>query len=83
MSKDKTAMTEQLANARRTALSHLPRIIASLSALWQAVLATKDKFVFSTNFIITVLITRIFFSTFIFPPFLANKQVVLLEIRES
>ena len=27
------------------ALSHLPRIIASLSALWQAVIVTKDKLV--------------------------------------
>ena len=42
-SKDKSATNEQLLNARRMALSHLPRIIASLSALWQAVLVTKDK----------------------------------------
>ncbi|XP_024938328.1 protein dopey-1 homolog isoform X2 [Cephus cinctus] len=41
--KDKASMTEQHLHARRTALSHLPRIIASLSALWQAVLATKDN----------------------------------------
>ncbi|XP_033225159.1 protein dopey-1 homolog isoform X2 [Belonocnema kinseyi] len=41
--KDKTGSSEQHSHARRTALSHLPRIIASLSALWQAVLATKDN----------------------------------------
>lgn len=41
--KDKSATNEQLLNAKRMALSHLPRIIASLSALWQAVLVTKDK----------------------------------------
>ncbi|XP_014485401.1 PREDICTED: protein dopey-1 homolog [Dinoponera quadriceps] len=41
--KDKTGATELQQHARRTALSHLPRIIASLSALWQAVLATKDN----------------------------------------
>jgi hypothetical protein len=41
--KDKSATNEQLLNARRTALSHLPRIIASLSTLWQAVIVTKDK----------------------------------------
>ncbi|XP_031783167.1 protein dopey-1 homolog isoform X3 [Nasonia vitripennis] len=41
--KDKSATNEQLMNARRMALSHLPRIIASLSALWQAVLVTKDN----------------------------------------
>ncbi|XP_012258853.2 protein dopey-1 homolog isoform X2 [Athalia rosae] len=41
--KDKTGLSEQHLHARRTALSHLPRIIASLSALWQAVLATKDN----------------------------------------
>ncbi|XP_011306689.1 protein dopey-1 homolog isoform X2 [Fopius arisanus] len=39
--KDKPS--EQHLHARRTALSHLPRIIASLAALWQAVLATKDN----------------------------------------
>ncbi|XP_076237177.1 protein DOP1 homolog isoform X6 [Calliopsis andreniformis] len=42
-SKDKTGATELQQHARRTALSHLPRIIASLSTLWQAVLATKDN----------------------------------------
>ncbi|XP_011499422.1 PREDICTED: protein dopey-1 homolog [Ceratosolen solmsi marchali] len=41
--KDKSATNEQLLNARRTALSHLPRIIASLSTLWQAVIVTKDN----------------------------------------
>ncbi|XP_011859860.1 PREDICTED: protein dopey-1 homolog isoform X1 [Vollenhovia emeryi] len=41
--KDKTGANELQQHARRTALSHLPRIIASLSALWQAVLATKDN----------------------------------------
>ncbi|KAH0955706.1 hypothetical protein HN011_002395 [Eciton burchellii] len=41
--KDKTGTTELQQHARRTALSHLPRIIASLSALWQAVLAIKDN----------------------------------------
>ncbi|XP_058800674.1 protein dopey-1 isoform X2 [Phymastichus coffea] len=41
--KDKSSANEQLLNARRMALSHLPRIIASLSALWQAVLVTKDN----------------------------------------
>lgn len=43
--KDKSGPTELQQHARRIALSHLPRIIASLSALWQAVLATKDKYV--------------------------------------
>lgn len=43
--KDKSGATELQQHARRTALSHLPRIIASLSALWQAVLATKDKYI--------------------------------------
>ncbi|CAL7952170.1 unnamed protein product [Xylocopa violacea] len=41
--KDKNAASELQQHARRTALSHLPRIIASLSTLWQAVLATKDN----------------------------------------
>ncbi|XP_018337342.1 PREDICTED: protein dopey-1 homolog isoform X1 [Trachymyrmex septentrionalis] len=41
--KDKSGANELQQHARRTALSHLPRIIASLSALWQAVLATKDN----------------------------------------
>lgn len=41
--KDKNGTNEQLLHARRTALSHLPRIIASLSTLWQAVLATTDN----------------------------------------
>ncbi|KYM98153.1 Protein dopey-1 like protein [Cyphomyrmex costatus] len=41
--KDKNGANELQQHARRTALSHLPRIIASLSALWQAVLATKDN----------------------------------------
>ncbi|KOC60909.1 Protein dopey-1 like protein [Habropoda laboriosa] len=41
--KDKNGATELQQHARRTALSHLPRIIASLSTLWQAVLATKDN----------------------------------------
>ncbi|XP_046605599.1 protein dopey-1 homolog isoform X1 [Neodiprion virginianus] len=41
--KDKAGLSEQHLHARRTALSHLPRIIASLSALWQAVLVTKDN----------------------------------------
>uniref|UniRef100_A0ABD2XAC5 Dopey N-terminal domain-containing protein n=3 Tax=Trichogramma kaykai TaxID=54128 RepID=A0ABD2XAC5_9HYME len=41
--KDKNMSNEQLLNARKTALSHLPRIIASLSALWQAVAVTKDN----------------------------------------
>lgn len=40
---NKTGTSEQHSHARRTALSHLPRIIASLSALWQAVLATRDN----------------------------------------
>ncbi|XP_076619120.1 protein DOP1 homolog isoform X1 [Colletes latitarsis] len=42
-SKDKNGANELQQHARRTALSHLPRIIASLSTLWQAVLATKDN----------------------------------------
>ncbi|KZC07062.1 Protein dopey-1 like protein [Dufourea novaeangliae] len=42
-SKDKNGASELQQHARRTALSHLPRIIASLSTLWQAVLATKDN----------------------------------------
>ncbi|KAG7202175.1 hypothetical protein KM043_015855 [Ampulex compressa] len=42
-SKDKSGASELQQHARRTALSHLPRIIASLSTLWQAVLATKDN----------------------------------------
>ncbi|XP_033338749.1 protein DOP1 homolog isoform X2 [Megalopta genalis] len=42
-SKDKNIANELQQHARRTALSHLPRIIASLSTLWQAVLATKDN----------------------------------------
>ncbi|XP_034191281.1 protein DOP1 homolog isoform X3 [Osmia lignaria lignaria] len=42
-SKDKSGPSELQQHARRTALSHLPRIIASLSTLWQAVLATKDN----------------------------------------
>ncbi|XP_076277872.1 protein DOP1 homolog isoform X2 [Lasioglossum baleicum] len=42
-SKDKNVANELQQHARRTALSHLPRIIASLSTLWQAVLATKDN----------------------------------------
>ncbi|XP_043286527.1 protein dopey-1 homolog isoform X2 [Venturia canescens] len=41
--KDKIVISEQHLHARRTALSHLPRIIASLSALWQAVLISKDN----------------------------------------
>lgn len=41
--KDKNGISELQQYARRTALSHLPRIIASLSTLWQAVLATKDN----------------------------------------
>ncbi|KAJ8674892.1 hypothetical protein QAD02_010678 [Eretmocerus hayati] len=41
--KDKSATNEKLLAARKMALSHLPRIIASLSALWQAVIATKDN----------------------------------------
>ncbi|CAK9831783.1 Protein dopey-1 homolog [Anthophora retusa] len=41
--KDKNGASELQQHARRTALSHLPRIIASLSTLWQAVLATKDN----------------------------------------
>ncbi|XP_015109292.1 protein dopey-1 [Diachasma alloeum] len=42
-SNPKDKPSEQHLHARRTALSHLPRIIASLAALWQAVLATKDN----------------------------------------
>nr|XP_050849506.1 protein dopey-1 homolog isoform X2 [Vespula vulgaris] len=42
-SKEKNGANELHQHARRTALSHLPRIIASLSTLWQAVLATKDN----------------------------------------
>lgn len=41
--KDKNATNEKLIAARKMALSHLPRIIASLSNLWQAVLANQDK----------------------------------------
>ncbi|XP_053971376.1 protein dopey-1 homolog isoform X2 [Hylaeus volcanicus] len=41
--KDINGANELLQHARRTALSHLPRIIASLSTLWQAVLVTKDN----------------------------------------
>lgn len=40
--KDKASINEKLANARKMALNHLPRIIASLSALWEAVLASED-----------------------------------------
>ncbi|XP_014214024.1 protein dopey-1 homolog isoform X2 [Copidosoma floridanum] len=41
--KDKNATNEKFLAARRMALSHLPRIIASLSTLWQAVLIIKDN----------------------------------------
>ncbi|XP_034945114.1 protein dopey-1 homolog isoform X2 [Chelonus insularis] len=41
--KDKASTNEQYLHAKRTALSHLPRIIASLSTLWQAVLVAKDN----------------------------------------
>ncbi|KAK0181813.1 hypothetical protein PV327_000009 [Microctonus hyperodae] len=41
--KDKIGMSEQHLHAKKTALSHLPRIIASLSSLWQAVLVIKDN----------------------------------------
>ncbi|XP_066603567.1 protein dopey-1 homolog isoform X2 [Prorops nasuta] len=43
INKDKNVVNELQQHARRTALSHLPRIIASLSTLWQAVLVTKDN----------------------------------------
>ncbi|XP_012276640.1 protein dopey-1 homolog isoform X2 [Orussus abietinus] len=41
--KDKGTTNEQYLQARRSALSHLPRIIASLSTLWQALHVTKEN----------------------------------------